>query len=110
MRAFTGRSLALEVLLALVMPLRAARTVRELRRDVNLLIRVLAHATGDGRPELLEAGRPAGTGWYDRPMPLAALLAIVRPARAVRKLRSGDDAIAWMLDAMVAQQRKHAEG
>ncbi len=53
--------------------------------------------------------RPDSSAWYDRPMPLAAAAAVLRPGRAVRKLRSADQSLAWMLDAVLAQHRKHNE-
>jgi hypothetical protein len=99
---------ALEVVLAWLMPLRAARIIREQREDTQLLIRTLGHAVADTAEPLMRT-RPDSSDWYDRPMPLAALTAILRPGRAVRKLRSADQSIAWMLDAVLAQDRKRRE-
>lgn len=99
----------LEAVLAWLMPMRAARIIGAERRKVNVLIRTLGYAVGDGRAELLDRDRPDSSEWYDRPMPLAALAAILRPGRAVRKLRSADQSIVWVIDAMMAQHRQHQE-
>jgi hypothetical protein len=99
---------ALEAVLAWLMPLRAARIIHEEREDMQLLIRALAYATsGSTGPVLRE--RPNGSAWYDRPLPVAALAALLRPARVVRKLRSNEEALVYMIDAMLAQERKHQE-
>jgi hypothetical protein len=79
------------------------------KRQINLLIRTLGYAVGDGDAGLLERDRPGRSAWYDRARPAAVLVTLLRPARAVRKLRSSDDAVAWMLDAVLAQERKHRE-
>jgi hypothetical protein len=97
-----------EAVLAWLMPLRAARIIREEREEKQLLIRTLACATsGSTGPVMRE--RPDGSDWYDRPLPVAALAALLRPARAVRKLRSNEEALVYTIDAMLAQERKYQE-
>lgn len=97
-----------EVAAAWLMPWRAAARIRVQQQDMTILIRALAYAvTGTAGPLMRE--RPDRSAWYDRPLPVAVLAALLRPARAVRKLRSSDDAIAYTLDAILAQERKHQE-
>jgi hypothetical protein len=84
------------------------QAIREMERRETLLIRTLGDAAADAT-EPLERERPSRSEWYDRPLPLAALAAVLRPARAVRKLRSADDVAVYVLDAMLAQKRKHDE-
>lgn len=100
-----SRPPALEVAAAWLMPWRSVRTIHGLERQRTLLIRTIAHAV-TGHAETMTHQRPSGSEWYDRPLPIAAMAAVLRPARAVRKLRSSDDAIAWMVDAAMAQERK----
>ena len=86
----------------------AAARIREQQGEIDLLIRTLAYAvTGGAEP--MERERPTRSAWYDGPLPIAVLASVLRPARGVRKLRSSDDAIAYMIDAMLAQERKHHE-
>lgn len=98
---------ALDAVLAWLMPLRAARIIRDDREHKQLLIRTLAYAVAGGAEPVMHE-RP-DSDWYDRPMPVAALTALLRPARAVRRLRSNEEALVYMIDALLAQGRKHQE-
>jgi hypothetical protein len=100
---------AREVTAAWLMPRRAARRIRVQQGEISLLIRAFAYAVAGGAETTLERERPSGSEWYDRPLPIAVLAAVLSPGRAVRKLRSSDDAIAYMVDAMLAQERKQQE-
>jgi len=95
------------VVFAWLMPWQAVRVIRTERRDKRVCIEALAYAATGTRKEA--ATRPTCAEWYDRPLPLAVLIALVRPVAAVRALRSGDDHLRYVCDAIVAHQREHHE-
>jgi hypothetical protein len=89
------------------MPWRAARTIRQQREDMRLLILMLAlDVTAAGE----QLGKTRTGGWWNFPQPLAVALAALMPWRAVEDLRSGQRSFRYVTDKLVAahQQDKDA--
>lgn len=95
----------LEAVMAFLMPLPAARIMREQRRNMRLLVLTLNYGVnGNAGPVRSAARRPAG--WYHLPLPLAALVALLRPLYVVRQARSAGRALTWICDAMMQQEQR----
>jgi hypothetical protein len=95
--------LALAVILAWLMPWRAARRIREQDQSITVLISVLALTTaGSGAP----LRKVSMGGWWNRPHALAVAMAALMPWRAVGHLRSSQRALRHVSDALIAQHEK----
>lgn len=92
---------ALAVALAWLMPVRAARRIREQDGEIGALISVLALATIGSSKPLRKAARTGG--WWNLPHPLAVVLAALTPWRAVAELRSSQHAFRYVVDRIIVQ-------
>jgi hypothetical protein len=93
-----------EVVLTWLMPWRAVRTMREQREDMRLLTLMLAIDVATASEQLEET---RAVGWWNRPRPVAVVLAALMPWRAVEELRSAQRNFRYVTDKLVAVHREH---
>ncbi len=92
-----------ELLLTWLMPWRAARTIREQREDMRLLTLMLAVDVATASEQI---ERTRASGWWNRPRPLAVVLAALMPWRAVEDLRSVQRSFRYVTAKLAAIHRQ----
>jgi hypothetical protein len=90
-------------MLTWLMPWRAARTIREQREDMRLLTLMLAIDVDTASEQL---GQTRANGWWNCPRPLAVMLAVLMPWRAVAELRSVQRNFRYVTDKLAAIHRQ----